>query len=130
MAMSNAERQKRYRQKTRESGDSRINTTISAGSRACLKRIANHKGVSEREALEVALQDAEAQLIPSTQTKPVTTYNDFRQRVISSGILKTQRAYIRDGYRDRQIRVWFRQLEAEGLTKKEGQAFILTRNTH
>ncbi len=133
MAMTSAERQKRYRQKARDSGDSRINTAVSAGARACLKRIAKHKGLSEREALEAILENVEARLIPNSngslqKAKPATAdgYSNFRQQVISTGILKTQRAYIRNGYRDRQVRAYFKQLEAEGLIKKKGQSFILT----
>ena len=68
MAMTNAERQQRYRNRRKESGYSRINATVSAGAHACLKRIARYKGLSEREALEAILQDTEAQLIASTDS--------------------------------------------------------------
>ena len=62
--------------------------------------------------------------------KPVTdSYSDFKQIIVSTGTLKTQRGYIRDGYRDRQVRGWFKQLETEGLIQKNGQGYILTCNT-
>lgn len=65
-----------------------------------------------------------------SEVSPVTTdsYSDFKQIIVSTGTLKTQRGYIRDGYRDRQVRGWFKQLETDGLIKKEGQNFILSSN--
>ena len=124
MAMTNAERQRRYRDKRRESGDSRINTAVSSGAHACLKRIARSRGINEREALEAILQEA-GQTDNHLPAK-ANGYHAFRQAIIDNGVLKTQRGYIRDGYRDKQVRAWFKQLETEGLIRKERQNYILT----
>lgn len=82
MAMTNAERQKRYREKRREEGGSRLNMAIDAGSHACLKRIARFQGLTEREALQEILLEAEAQLVEKheklrkTRTKAYKEYYD------------------------------------------------------
>lgn len=62
----------------------------------------------------------------SSNTNTVDNYSDFKKNIVSIRTIKTQRDYMRDGYSERQIRAWFKQLQAEKLIKKEGQRYILT----
>ena len=59
--MTNAERQRRYREAHREDG--RLNTYWSASSDAALGRLAAHRGLTRKAMLEALVAEAEAQLV-------------------------------------------------------------------
>lgn len=52
-------------------------------------------------------------------------YESFKTHVINAGSLKSQVSYIMDGYSDRKVKKWFKQLRAEGIIKKVGQRYHL-----
>ena len=63
MAMSNAERQKRYRERAKSLDESkmlgRISSMVSVTAECQLKRLARHYGISQRAMLEKLLQEHE-----------------------------------------------------------------------
>ena len=71
--MSNAERQRRYRESRKTAGENkdgeyRISTYISAKSRYALKRLAKRYGITERSMLEQLINDADEKIIqPMTE---------------------------------------------------------------
>lgn len=80
MAMSNAERQRKYREKHRNSENSRINTIIDTSAHSCLKRIARYKGISERDALQEILKEAVDRVIAEDeklQNSRTKAYKEF-----------------------------------------------------
>ena len=62
MAMSNAERQRRYRQR-HQSNVGRLNFVVDAHTQVVLRRLATCYGVTLREALEQALDKTEVALL-------------------------------------------------------------------
>ncbi len=63
MAMSNAERQRAYRERQLqdvEGGGERLNTILSVQAKAQLERLARHYGCTQRAVLERLLSEAEA----------------------------------------------------------------------
>ena len=62
MAMSNAERQRRYRQRHQSNGG-RLNFVVDAHAKVVLQRLATCYGVTLREALEQALDQTEIRLL-------------------------------------------------------------------
>lgn len=64
MALSNAERQARYRAKRRggRNDEYHLNTWISASSKIALKRLSIHWGVTQKEALERVLVQADQEI--------------------------------------------------------------------
>ncbi len=64
MAQTSAQRQAAYRQRRLQDGtDSRLNVLVSATAKAALERMAQHYGVTQREALERALREAEERTV-------------------------------------------------------------------
>lgn len=60
MAMTNAERQARYRKNRQfagENGERQLNTWLSTGAYLALARLAKHYGVTKREMLERLISD-------------------------------------------------------------------------
>ena len=66
MPMTNAERQRKYRQRLKSTEDdllARLHVLVSPACMAQLGRIARHQGISKREALERIMLEAENQLV-------------------------------------------------------------------
>ncbi|ECF3155497.1 hypothetical protein ACVUCS_003511 [Salmonella enterica subsp. enterica] len=80
MAMTNAERQARYRRRTRERREnytSRLNTEILCGAKLALKRLSLHHGLSQREMLEQIITQADNTLRQSLDVKARDSYLDL-----------------------------------------------------
>ena len=66
MPMTNAERQRKYRQRLKSTKDdllARLHMLVSPACVAQLSRIARHQGITKREALERIMLEAENQLV-------------------------------------------------------------------
>ena len=66
MPMTNAERQRKYRQRLKSTEDdllARLHVLVAPACMAQLGRIARHQGISKREALERIMLEAENQLV-------------------------------------------------------------------
>ena len=66
MPMTNAERQRKYRQRLKSTEDNllaRLHMLVSPACVAQLSRIARHQGVTKREALERIMLEAENRLV-------------------------------------------------------------------
>ncbi|ECF3154536.1 hypothetical protein EK69_004349 [Salmonella enterica subsp. enterica] len=80
MAMTNAERQARYRRSTRERREnytSRLNTEILCGVKLALKRLSLHHGLSQRDMLEQIITQADNTLRQSLDVKARDSYLDL-----------------------------------------------------
>ena len=80
MAMSSAERQARYRRRTRERQENytaRLNTEILYGAKMALKRLSLHHGLSQREMLEQLITQADGILCQSMNDKECDSYLDL-----------------------------------------------------
>ncbi len=53
------------------------------------------------------------------------SYREFRQDILETRRLKCREAYVRDGYSNRKMRRWFRQLEKDQVIKKQGRRYVL-----
>ena len=65
MAKTNAERQREYRRRRAmagENGERRINTWVSTGAALALARLARHHGVTQRQMLEMLIEEADARI--------------------------------------------------------------------
>lgn len=69
MGMSNAERQRQYRQRQRTEGNTRLNIAIGAATKHMLERLATCYGVTLRDALALALDHTEGALL-DTLSRP------------------------------------------------------------
>ena len=81
MAMTNAERQAKYRRTTRERTEgytARLNTEILHGAKSALKRLAAHHGLTQREMLE--------QLIISADDEVCASLNDEEHELYLSRV--------------------------------------------
>ena len=77
MAMSNAERQRAYRQRHLAEGEGhRLNLVVAVQTGAQLDRLAKHYGVTKRAMLERLLQQAESALVDGMKPKAQRTYFD------------------------------------------------------
>ena len=77
MAKSNAERQRAYRERHLNSLDGegeRLNTIISLVSKRALERLAACYGVTQREALERAIDEAQNRLLSGLSSEQQTAY--------------------------------------------------------
>ncbi|EDW6541822.1 hypothetical protein YI89_000008 [Salmonella enterica subsp. enterica] len=77
MAMTNAERQARYRRSTRERRENytaRLNTEILFGTKSALKRLSLHHGLSQREMLEQLITRADDALRQSMNDEECDRY--------------------------------------------------------
>lgn len=66
MAMSNAERQRRYRErhlKNLEAGAERINVVADLQAKLALERLARYWGLTQRATLELVLSEAQRQVL-------------------------------------------------------------------
>lgn len=80
MAMTNAERQARYRRNTRERREdytARLNTELLFGAKSALKRLALHHGLSQREMLEQLITQADDALRQSMNDEECDRYLDL-----------------------------------------------------
>jgi len=74
---SNAERQAAYRARhLLEGTDQRLNLVLSASAKFQLERLAMHYGVTQRQALEQLLSQAERDLVCSLQPAEQSRYYD------------------------------------------------------
>ncbi len=88
MALTNAERQARYREKHFKSDDAdmkRLKLVLDIGTRNKLTRIAAHRGTSVTALIRKWAEDAERRIVDRLTTKEQTTYYDD---VIDSNNLK------------------------------------------
>lgn len=72
MALSNAERQKAYRERRAfagENGERRINSWVSTSTALSLQRLAASYGVTSREMLEKLIQEAEQKRVSELETE-------------------------------------------------------------
>ncbi len=53
-------------------------------------------------------------------------YKDFKKVLIEAGVLKSQEAYIIDGYSNLKVKRWFRLLKVEGVIERAGRAHIFS----
>lgn len=77
MAMSNAERQRQYRQRHLADVDGqghRLNLVVSVPAGAQLERLAKHYGVTKRAMIERLLAEAEGDLVDSMKPKARRDY--------------------------------------------------------
>lgn len=75
---TNAERQAAYRQKHLQEGTSeRLNMIVSASCKSQLERLARHYGVTQRQALEQLLSQAERHLVSTLQPAEQSAYYDL-----------------------------------------------------
>jgi hypothetical protein len=80
MPSSNAERQRRYRQRHLVEGtDTRLNTVVSPHAKAALVRLAKHYAVTERAMLERLLTEAESELVQGFSTSKQKQYYSVTQ---------------------------------------------------
>ena len=52
-------------------------------------------------------------------------YDLFKAQILNEGRLKSQVSYIMDGYSDRKVKQWFKQLKADDVIEKSGQRYQL-----
>jgi hypothetical protein len=77
MALTGAERQKRYRENRKlagENGYRQINTWISTEAYEALRRLARRDGVTQRELLERLLIEAQSKLIARLSDEELAEY--------------------------------------------------------
>ncbi|EFR8872221.1 hypothetical protein H1Z24_001508 [Salmonella enterica] len=87
MAMTNAERQARYRRNTRERREdytARLNTEILFGVKSALKRLALYHGLSQREMLEQLITQADDALRQSMNDEECDRYLELRLEPLRS----------------------------------------------
>lgn len=77
MALSNAERQKRYRKRLSSIDDdalSRLTAIVSVATAAQFARLARHYGISKRELIEKLMVDAETAVQEGMSKKQLNEY--------------------------------------------------------
>ena len=77
MAMSNAERQRQYRQRHLVDVDGlghRLNLVVGAATGAQLERLARHYGVTKRSMIEQLLRQAESDIVDGMKPKARREY--------------------------------------------------------
>ena len=83
MPMTNAERQRKYRQRLKSTEDdllARLHMLVSPACVAQLSRIARHQGITKREALECIMLEAENQLVSKlNQTDESDYFRPFQR---------------------------------------------------
>ncbi len=80
MALSNAQRQARYRKNTRERADgytARLNTEVAFAAKSALKCLSLWHGVSQREMLERLIDEADKKLGQSLSEEEYERYSDL-----------------------------------------------------
>lgn len=79
MALSNADIQRRYRERQKqEDGGERLNTIISVSGKRRLERLARHYAVTQRAMLERLLAEAESATVDGLDD-PAVYYDDITQ---------------------------------------------------
>ncbi|WP_440997649.1 RepB family protein [Arhodomonas sp. SL1] len=77
MAMSDAERQRAYRQRQLKEGTAdRINMVVSAHAKAALARLARHRGETQRATLEAIISEAEGNTVEALDAQGRRRYFD------------------------------------------------------
>lgn len=77
MAMSDAERQRAYRQRLKDKGtDHRLNLVISAPAKAGLERLASHYGEAKRATLERIITEHESAVADGLNAEQRRRYYD------------------------------------------------------
>lgn len=92
MGKSNAERQAAYRArhfKAVDGGLERLSLAVSASAKAQLERLAAHYAVTQREAIERLLSQAEQRLLESLPAGEHSQYYDKSRRIRSNDPLVT-----------------------------------------
>ncbi|HGG6853499.1 TPA: hypothetical protein ACJHAA_004381 [Salmonella enterica subsp. enterica serovar Onderstepoort] len=80
MSLTNAEKQKRYRDnknKRGRLGDSRINTFVTFETAQALGRLSNHYGLTKREILELLIKNADESVVNNIADVDSTEWKNY-----------------------------------------------------